>query len=78
MATGMPGTSRAREMIFSPLRWHFGSSSMIVYVVEAIQELKDPRIQNILFVPTPYQSRQVRGNCPPQHVNGREFGFLTF
>ncbi len=37
-----------------------GSGSTIVYVVEAIQELKDPRIQNILFVPTGYQSRQVR------------------
>ncbi|CAD6564012.1 MAG: ribose-5-phosphate isomerase rki1 [Alectoria sarmentosa] len=36
-----------------------GSGSTIVYVVEAIQELKDPRIQNILFVPTGYQSRQV-------------------
>ena len=37
-----------------------GSGSTIVYAVEAIQELKDPRIQNILFVPTGYQSRQVR------------------
>lgn len=37
-----------------------GSGSTIVYVVEAIRELKDPRIQNILFVPTGYQSRQVR------------------
>ncbi|CAF9917720.1 ribose-5-phosphate isomerase rki1 [Imshaugia aleurites] len=36
-----------------------GSGSTIVYVVEAIQELKDPRIQNIHFVPTGYQSRQV-------------------
>ena len=39
-----------------------GSGSTIVYAVEAIQELKDPRIQNILFVPTGYQSRQVRWN----------------
>lgn len=37
-----------------------GSGSTIVYVVEAIQELKDPRIHNIHFVPTGYQSRQVR------------------
>ena len=37
-----------------------GSGSTIVYVVEAIQELKDPRVENILFVPTGYQSRQVR------------------
>ena len=37
-----------------------GSGSTIVYVVEAIQELKDPRVKNILFVPTGYQSRQVR------------------
>lgn len=36
-----------------------GSGSTIVYVVEAIQELNDPRVQNILFVPTGYQSRQV-------------------
>ena len=42
-----------------------GSGSTIVYAVEAIQELKDPRIQNILFVPTGYQSRQVRWNVPP-------------
>lgn len=41
-----------------------GSGSTIVYVVEAIQELNDPRVQNILFVPTGYQSRQVRPNCP--------------
>lgn len=37
-----------------------GSGTTIVYVVEAIKELKDPRIQNIHFVPTGYQSRQVR------------------
>ena len=37
-----------------------GSGTTIVYVVEAIKELKDPRIQNILFVPTGYQSRQVQ------------------
>lgn len=36
-----------------------GSGSTIVYVVEAIRELKDPRIDNINFVPTGYQSRQV-------------------
>ncbi|MCJ1275710.1 ribose-5-phosphate isomerase rki1 [Puttea exsequens] len=36
-----------------------GSGSTIVYVVEAIQALSDPRIQNISFVPTGYQSRQV-------------------
>ena len=40
-----------------------GSGTTIVYVVEAIKELKDPRIQNILFVPTGYQSRQV--HSPP-------------
>ena len=37
-----------------------GSGSTIVYVVEAIQALKDPRIANIYFVPTGYQSRQVK------------------
>ena len=37
-----------------------GSGTTIVYVVEAIKELKDPRIQNIHFVATGYQSRQVR------------------
>ncbi len=37
-----------------------GSGTTIVYVVEAIKELEDPRIQNIHFVPTGYQSRQVR------------------
>ena len=37
-----------------------GSGTTIVYVVEAIKELKDPRTQNIHFVPTGYQSRQVR------------------
>ena len=36
-----------------------GSGTTIVYVVEAIKELKDPRVQNIHFVPTGYQSRQV-------------------
>jgi ribose 5-phosphate isomerase A len=36
-----------------------GSGSTIVYVVEAIQALKDPRIANMNFVPTGYQSRQV-------------------
>ena len=36
-----------------------GSGTTIVYVVEAIKELQDPRIQNIHFVPTGYQSRQV-------------------
>lgn len=41
-----------------------GSGSTIVYVVEAIQELKDPRVKNILFVPTGYQSRQVRSKMP--------------
>lgn len=41
-----------------------GSGTTIVYVVEAIQELKDPRVQNILFVPTGYQSRQVRSKLP--------------
>ena len=40
-----------------------GSGSTIVYVVEAIQALKDPRIQNIQFVPTGYQSRQVIFNA---------------
>lgn len=36
-----------------------GSGSTIVYVVEAIQALKDPRIEKIQFVPTGYQSRKV-------------------
>ena len=36
-----------------------GSGSTIVYVVEAIQALKDDRVANIGFVPTGYQSRQV-------------------
>ena len=36
-----------------------GSGTTIVYVVEAIKELQDPRLQNIHFVPTGYQSRQV-------------------
>ena len=42
-----------------------GCGSTIVYVIEAVQELKDTRIQNILFVPTGYQSRQARWNFPP-------------
>lgn len=41
-----------------------GSGTTIVYVVEAIKELKDPRIQNIHFVPTGYQSRQVCMELP--------------
>lgn len=41
-----------------------GSGTTIVYVVEAIKELKDPRVQNIHFVPTGYQSRQVRLRSP--------------
>ena len=36
-----------------------GSGTTIVYVVDAIKDLQDPRIQNIHFVPTGYQSRQV-------------------
>ena len=36
-----------------------GSGSTIVYVVEAIKALNDPRIKDIDFVPTGYQSRQV-------------------
>lgn len=36
-----------------------GSGSTIAHVVEAIQALKDPRISNMNFVPTGYQSRQV-------------------
>ena len=40
-----------------------GSGSTIVYVVEAIQALNDPRIANINFIPTGYQSRQA--NLPP-------------
>lgn len=36
-----------------------GSGSTIVYVVEAIQALKDDRVSQIHFVPTGYQSRQV-------------------
>ncbi|KAL6719376.1 ribose-5-phosphate isomerase rki1 [Lecanora helva] len=35
-----------------------GSGSTIVYVVEAIKAINDPRIANIDFVPTGYQSRQ--------------------
>ena len=36
-----------------------GSGSTIVYVVDAIKALNDPRIKDINFVPTGYQSRQV-------------------
>ena len=49
-----------------------GSGSTIVYVVEAITELKDPRIQNILFVPTGYQSRQVSLKLPSSCAPRRE------
>ena len=37
-----------------------GSGSTIVYVVDAIKQLDDPRIKDISFVPTGYQSRQVQ------------------
>lgn len=40
-----------------------GSGTTIVYVVEAIQALKDDRIKEINFVPTGYQSRQVIYNA---------------
>ena len=40
-----------------------GSGSTIVYVVEAIQALRDPRVEKIQFVPTGYQSRQVIYNA---------------
>ena len=36
-----------------------GSGSTIVYVVDAIRALADPRIPNIRFVPTGSQSRQL-------------------
>lgn len=36
-----------------------GSGSTIVYVVEAIKALDDPRIRAINFIPTGYQSREV-------------------
>lgn len=36
-----------------------GSGSTIVYVVEAIKALDDPRIKAINFIPTGYQSREV-------------------
>lgn len=36
-----------------------GSGSTVVYVVDAIKAIDDPRIKNINFVPTGYQSRQV-------------------
>lgn len=36
-----------------------GSGSTIVYVLDAIVALNDPRTKNIIFVPTGYQSRQV-------------------
>ena len=45
-----------------------GSGSTIVYVVEAIQALKDPKISNINFVPTGYQSRQCILNAGLQDV----------
>lgn len=45
-----------------------GSGSTIVYVVEAIQALKDPRIEKIQFVPTGYQSRQVIFNAGLQDI----------
>ena len=52
---------KAVEEHFDPSARYIGigSGSTIVYVVEAIQALKDPRIANIYFVPTGYQSRQV-------------------
>ena len=49
-----------------------GSGTTIVYVVEAIKELKDPRIQNIYFVPTGYQSRQVRSKLSSNFAAGKE------
>jgi ribose 5-phosphate isomerase A len=37
-----------------------GSGSTIVYVVEAISAIDDPRVKEIRFVPTGYQSRRVQ------------------
>ena len=49
-----------------------GSGTTIVYVVDAIKGLNDPRITNIHFVPTGYQSRQVRLKSSSQSAAGRE------
>ena len=49
-----------------------GSGTTIVYVIEAIKELNDPRIQNINFVPTGYQSRQVPSLSPSYFAAGKE------
>lgn len=46
-----------------------GSGSTIVYVVEAIKALNDPRIRSILFVSTGVQSRQVCST--PKRTNSR-------
>ena len=54
-----------------------GSGTTIVYVVEAIKELRDPRVQNILFVPTGYQSRQVQHNFDPNRFFPRSNPLLT-
>lgn len=42
-----------------------GSGSTIVHVVEAIKTFNDPRIKDINFVPTGYQSRQVYNDQGP-------------
>lgn len=49
-----------------------GSGTTIVYVVEAIKELQDPRIQNIHFVPTGYQSRQVHSTVSSYFAAGTQ------
>lgn len=36
-----------------------GSGSTIVYVVDAIRDLKDDRVSEILYIPTGHQSRQL-------------------
>ena len=52
---------RAVEDHFDPTASYvgIGSGSTIVYVVEAIKALNDPRVEKIEFIPTGYQSRQV-------------------
>ena len=61
---------KAVEEHFDPSARYIGigSGSTIVYVVEAIQALKDPRIANIYFVPTGYQSRQVNQSSSVAYI----------
>ena len=47
-----------------------GSGSTIVYVVQAIKALQDPRIKSINFIPTGYQSREVIKSAG---LNAKEF-----